>query len=95
MSLFILNFMYKKIFLLFAFVFYSTHILAADEDMEFDVDKDTELTVGVAPLITPEYEGADEYRVIPVPLVDIKSTNAKAMAAVCPWSSTMATRSSS
>jgi len=64
--------MYKKIFLLFAFVFYSTHILAADEDMEFDVDKDTELTVGVAPLITPEYEGADEYRVIPVPLVDIK-----------------------
>lgn len=32
---------------------------------------DWEVTIGMSSLITPEYEGADEYRVIPVPLVDI------------------------
>jgi outer membrane protein len=33
---------------------------------------DWEVTVGITPLITPEYEGADEYRVLPVPMLDIK-----------------------
>ncbi len=33
---------------------------------------DWKTTFGIAPIITPEYEGADEYRVIPVPLFEVK-----------------------
>ncbi|MFI4954727.1 MAG: MipA/OmpV family protein, partial [Gammaproteobacteria bacterium] len=38
----------------------------------FALDDDWEVTIGLAPLIAPEYEGADEYRVIPIPLVDVE-----------------------
>lgn len=34
--------------------------------------EDWEVTFGISPLVVPEYMGADEYRVIVVPLIDIK-----------------------
>ena len=55
--------MLKKILCALALLIPGSHLLAAE---------DWEVTVGFAPLITPEYEGADEYRVIPAPLVDIR-----------------------
>jgi MipA family protein len=36
---------------------------------------DWETTIGISTLIAPQYEGADEYRVIPVPLIDTKYKN--------------------
>ena len=56
--------MIKKIVCLFTLI-YSPFTLAIE-------NSDWELTLGIAPLIAPEYEGADEYRVIPVPQVEVE-----------------------
>jgi outer membrane protein len=64
----------KNIFnyIIFSCLFTQSTLIFANNDDDKKNTNNWEVTLGISPLIVPEYEGADEYRVIPVPLIDIK-----------------------